>query len=389
VVNRYDYFAYGATVDAIEGVFNPFQFAGEEHDPSGLYYLRARYYDPEMGRFVSEDPILDDVNWYLYVGGNPVNLVDPWGLQGMGPYDPTYQAMKDTGVPLAPVGAEYFTGKTWEEINEDLMELGGWSDSSQEEIIRRDLEWRKNQLLQAYRQQAIASGGGGGSGGQKVASPRAPRGGGQKVASPRAPRRASSSAPRTGRPGLKARVQQGIANARNCARRAVESVRQRVANSRPAQAAQSFIQWAAGLLGLSGQEDTGELAHGTTNLRGLARGFDPRFLNPESRFGQAFYLAERSGTAIAEVAYHGGKAQVVVSYTLNMQKAKILDLTNAGLARRFGYVGDYTSGQAAARKALQEGYNVIQFKSLRGPGNNYAVIADWDEVLMERLPVPP
>jgi RHS repeat-associated protein len=51
VVNRYDYFAYGATVDAIEGVFNPFQFAGEERDPSGLYYLRARYYDPEMGRF--------------------------------------------------------------------------------------------------------------------------------------------------------------------------------------------------------------------------------------------------------------------------------------------------------------------------------------------------
>jgi RHS repeat-associated protein len=80
IVNRYDYFAYGATVDAIEGVFNPFQFAGEERDPSGLYYLRARYYDPEMGRFVSEDPVLDGENWYLYVAGNPVNGVDPWGL---------------------------------------------------------------------------------------------------------------------------------------------------------------------------------------------------------------------------------------------------------------------------------------------------------------------
>ncbi len=50
---------------------------------AGLYYMRARYYDPEVGRFISEDPIGfagGDVNLYAYVSGNPINYVDPLGL---------------------------------------------------------------------------------------------------------------------------------------------------------------------------------------------------------------------------------------------------------------------------------------------------------------------
>lgn len=50
---------------------------------NGLYYMRARYYDPEVGRFISEDPLgFDggDLNLYAYVGNNPVMSVDPWGL---------------------------------------------------------------------------------------------------------------------------------------------------------------------------------------------------------------------------------------------------------------------------------------------------------------------
>jgi len=52
-------------------------------EPNGFYYMRARYYDPEVGRFVSEDPIGfegGDVNLYAYVGGNPILLFDPSGL---------------------------------------------------------------------------------------------------------------------------------------------------------------------------------------------------------------------------------------------------------------------------------------------------------------------
>jgi RHS repeat-associated protein len=67
-----------------------FLFTGEQYDArardvrlidadTGLYYLRARYYDPDIGRFLTQDPV-PAVNLYAYVGNNPVNFVDPSGL---------------------------------------------------------------------------------------------------------------------------------------------------------------------------------------------------------------------------------------------------------------------------------------------------------------------
>lgn len=49
---------------------------------NGLYYYRARYYDPAVGRFISEDPIgfADGENFYLYAGNDPVGITDPFGL---------------------------------------------------------------------------------------------------------------------------------------------------------------------------------------------------------------------------------------------------------------------------------------------------------------------
>jgi len=48
-------------------------------------YYRARYYDPKIGRFLSEDPIrfLGGINFYAYARNRPVNLRDPWGLQSV------------------------------------------------------------------------------------------------------------------------------------------------------------------------------------------------------------------------------------------------------------------------------------------------------------------
>jgi len=50
-------------------------------EESGLYYLRARYYDPNVRRFISEDPVEDGGNWYVYAGNNPVMFIDPWGFR--------------------------------------------------------------------------------------------------------------------------------------------------------------------------------------------------------------------------------------------------------------------------------------------------------------------
>ena len=66
--------------DAVDSVFG---FAGRELDEdTGLYYNRARWFDPKLGRFISEDPIAADINSYRYAGNNPVDFVDPSGLQG-------------------------------------------------------------------------------------------------------------------------------------------------------------------------------------------------------------------------------------------------------------------------------------------------------------------
>ena len=60
-----------------------YAFTGREWDPeTGLYYYRARYYDPNPGRFLGEDPIRfkGGFNFYTYVWNNPTNWTDPTGL---------------------------------------------------------------------------------------------------------------------------------------------------------------------------------------------------------------------------------------------------------------------------------------------------------------------
>ena len=74
-------------------------FAGREYDAEvGLYYLRARYLDPALGRFISEDPIGfsgKNPNLWRYVGNNPVSWVDPNGTDQTVPLNAQQQAAVD------------------------------------------------------------------------------------------------------------------------------------------------------------------------------------------------------------------------------------------------------------------------------------------------------
>jgi len=77
IVNEYDYDVWGNFLKKEETIENPFTYFGQTYDETtGLYYLRARYYDPTTGRFTQQDPAEDGYNWYVYGNQNPVMYVD-------------------------------------------------------------------------------------------------------------------------------------------------------------------------------------------------------------------------------------------------------------------------------------------------------------------------
>ena len=86
IVNHYRYDEWGNILDQTETVPNEFKYAGQSYDPeSGLYYLRARYYDPRTGRFISKDSYEGKItnplslNLYTYCYNDPLGYVDPTG----------------------------------------------------------------------------------------------------------------------------------------------------------------------------------------------------------------------------------------------------------------------------------------------------------------------
>jgi RHS repeat-associated protein len=93
VTDSYTYDAYGDLINSSGSTENNYLYTGEQYD-SNLedYYLRARYYDPSVGRFTARDPFEGWLNEplslakYPYVHGNPVNLTDPTGLFSINGY---------------------------------------------------------------------------------------------------------------------------------------------------------------------------------------------------------------------------------------------------------------------------------------------------------------
>lgn len=81
-ITQYAYDPFGNTAVSGATSANEFQYTGRENEGIGLYFYRARYYSPLLGRFVNEDPIGlgGGVNCYKYAGDNPISFYDPSGL---------------------------------------------------------------------------------------------------------------------------------------------------------------------------------------------------------------------------------------------------------------------------------------------------------------------
>jgi len=93
VIEKYEYDVFGGTTikDASDNVLtesaigNPYGFTGRRLDTeTDNYYYRMRYYNPDIGRFLQPDPpyAYSSMGLYHYCWNNPINWVDPYGLQG-------------------------------------------------------------------------------------------------------------------------------------------------------------------------------------------------------------------------------------------------------------------------------------------------------------------
>jgi RHS repeat-associated protein len=85
VVTQYSYDPFGRTSITGSPSANSHQYIGREHDSTGLYYFRARYYDPRIGRFIQKDPskYAGGATRYHYAHNNPISWIDPFGLHEM------------------------------------------------------------------------------------------------------------------------------------------------------------------------------------------------------------------------------------------------------------------------------------------------------------------
>jgi RHS repeat-associated protein len=120
VAAEYRYTPYGEVELSTSSVNQPFRFMARELDSkSGLYYVRNRWYDPLMGRFISEDPIglAGGLNTYAYANNDPINMRDPSGLNpcGIGGDGPGDLCVKYLLGELA----EYLKGNTPSDDNGD------------------------------------------------------------------------------------------------------------------------------------------------------------------------------------------------------------------------------------------------------------------------------
>ena len=158
------YEPYGETT-SIETTF-PFQFTGRVPVTESLYYYRARYYDPQTGRFISEDPIGfsgGDLHLNRYVRDNPIKFIDPRGTTTLG-------SIVDDHLPGPGIGQErlqygfatgdrylvylYFAGELTADLNKKRKSFSGrflgalGVGFSEEERLRISEEaWRRSGLV--------------------------------------------------------------------------------------------------------------------------------------------------------------------------------------------------------------------------------------------------
>jgi RHS repeat-associated protein len=127
LAQTYTFDSFGNQTASSGSLTNSFQFTGRELDnETTLYYMRARYFDPKTGRFLSEDPLGFAIgnNFYAYGLNNPVNLSDPAGLSPFDLYNLYEKARKKLKKADCAISAAFC------KLGEDVSALNSMSNDA-------------------------------------------------------------------------------------------------------------------------------------------------------------------------------------------------------------------------------------------------------------------
>lgn len=142
VVQRMDFHAFGEIIQDSNPDWQPFGFAGGLYDPdTGLVRFGARDYDPQTGRWTAKDPIGfegGDSNLYAYSGNDPINFMDPTGLEIASPssFMTATGPMLTVPVPSLANISDFAAG-----FGDTITSGFGLFDSSLTEWAREALQW--------------------------------------------------------------------------------------------------------------------------------------------------------------------------------------------------------------------------------------------------------
>jgi RHS repeat-associated protein len=129
VTHKYQYDDFGNILQIEEADFNPFRYIGKygvTYESEELYFTHARYYDPTIGRFLSEDPEWN-TNLYIYSNNNPITKIDPLGRTASDPQQYRSSSTDVMSWDIETVGMSYTWVAFFNESITWLLTLGGTS----------------------------------------------------------------------------------------------------------------------------------------------------------------------------------------------------------------------------------------------------------------------